>query len=308
MDILGYLITPLMGMVIGYFTNWIAIKMLFRPSYPHYLFGRRLPFTPGLIPKEKHRIAHTIGQTISKNLINKDVLSKNLLSEDVKGKIAASIDKYVDSLSSETSSLRDYLYSLLSKREVDTVLINAKDDVSSLIYEKLNNPIIGETIAKSAVEYAIEKIKHGLLGLIGLDKIVSFLSDIAEELLAKNINEMLKANSKTMVESVLGTESDKFLEKRVCDLVYSKSEKIAQIKGLILSAYNKVITDYLPQILETVNISGMVENKLNEMNVKETEALVLQVMNKELKAIIWLGALLGLIMGILTLVINSVSL
>lgn len=36
---------------------------------------------------------------------------------------------------------------------------------------------------------------------------------------------------------------------------------------------------------------------VNEMDVAETENLMLQVMNKELKAIVWLGAGLGLIMG-----------
>ena len=43
------------GAVIGAATNHLAIKMLFRPYKPYYLFGKQLPFTPGLIPKKKRR-------------------------------------------------------------------------------------------------------------------------------------------------------------------------------------------------------------------------------------------------------------
>ncbi len=48
-----YIIGALIGAVIGYITNWLAIKMLFRPREAKYIFGMKLPFTPGLIPKEK---------------------------------------------------------------------------------------------------------------------------------------------------------------------------------------------------------------------------------------------------------------
>ena len=57
---LSYLIGPISGGIIGYFTNWLAIKMMFRPQQPKYLFGVKLPFTPGLIPKEHGRIAEAI--------------------------------------------------------------------------------------------------------------------------------------------------------------------------------------------------------------------------------------------------------
>lgn len=46
------IIGPLVGAIIGLITNGIAIKMIFRPLYAKYLWGWKLPFTPGLIPKE----------------------------------------------------------------------------------------------------------------------------------------------------------------------------------------------------------------------------------------------------------------
>ena len=58
MDIfIKYIIPILVGGFIGWFTNYLAIKMLFRPYKEIRVFGIKLPFTPGLIPKEKERIA-----------------------------------------------------------------------------------------------------------------------------------------------------------------------------------------------------------------------------------------------------------
>ena len=54
---------PLVGGLIGLVTNGIAVKMIFRPLKPVYIGRFRLPFTPGLIPKERSRIARAIGDT-----------------------------------------------------------------------------------------------------------------------------------------------------------------------------------------------------------------------------------------------------
>jgi uncharacterized membrane protein YheB (UPF0754 family) len=49
--------------------------------------------------------------------------------------------------------------------------------------------------------------------------------------------------------------------------------------------------------IEAINIPVIIESRINEMDMNETEKLIFQVMDKELKAIVWLGALLGLLMG-----------
>ena len=73
----SYIVGPAVGAVIGYITNDIAIRMLFRPHQAKYIFGIHVPFTPGIIPKERGRIAESIGTAISVNLMNKEVLEKN---------------------------------------------------------------------------------------------------------------------------------------------------------------------------------------------------------------------------------------
>lgn len=65
---------PLVGGVIGYFTNDIAIRMLFRPYRAIYLGGRKLPFTPGLIPANQERLAKRISDTIMGSLLTPEEL------------------------------------------------------------------------------------------------------------------------------------------------------------------------------------------------------------------------------------------
>ena len=74
-----YIYAPLVGGVIGYITNDIAIRMLFRPHTAKHIMGWLVPFTPG-IPKEKGRIAEAVGTAICDNVISQEVLEKYLLS------------------------------------------------------------------------------------------------------------------------------------------------------------------------------------------------------------------------------------
>ncbi len=64
-----YLLPPVLGGIIGYFTNDIAIKMLFRPYRAIYIAGRKVPFTPGLIPRNQERLAKNISNTIMGSLL-----------------------------------------------------------------------------------------------------------------------------------------------------------------------------------------------------------------------------------------------
>ena len=70
------LLPPVLGGVIGYFTNDIAIKMLFRPYKPKVLFGKRIPFTPGLIPSNQARLAQKVSDVIMRSLLTPEELQK----------------------------------------------------------------------------------------------------------------------------------------------------------------------------------------------------------------------------------------
>ena len=71
-----FLVPPLAGGVIGYFTNDLAIKMLFKPYKAVYVWNKQLPFTPGLIPRNQERLANKVSDTIMGSLLTPDELHK----------------------------------------------------------------------------------------------------------------------------------------------------------------------------------------------------------------------------------------
>jgi uncharacterized membrane protein YheB (UPF0754 family) len=71
-----YLAPPLVGAVIGYFTNDIAIRMLFRPYRAKYLGKWRIPFTPGVIPHNQARLAQRVADSITGSLLTPEELEK----------------------------------------------------------------------------------------------------------------------------------------------------------------------------------------------------------------------------------------
>nr|WP_041235236.1 DUF445 family protein [Dactylococcopsis salina] len=70
------IVPPVAGGIIGYFTNDIAIKMLFRPYQPLYVGKQRLPFTPGLIPRNQGNLAKRVANTIMGSLLTPQELQK----------------------------------------------------------------------------------------------------------------------------------------------------------------------------------------------------------------------------------------
>jgi uncharacterized membrane protein YheB (UPF0754 family) len=86
-----YVAPPVAGAIIGYFTNDIAIKMLFRPYKAIYFGKRQLPFTPGLIPRNQERLAKRIADTIMGSLLTPGELQtlagRLLQTERVQGAI-----------------------------------------------------------------------------------------------------------------------------------------------------------------------------------------------------------------------------
>jgi uncharacterized membrane protein YheB (UPF0754 family) len=86
-----YVAPPVAGAIIGYFTNDIAIKMLFRPYKALYIGKRQLPFTPGLIPRNQARLALRIADTIMGSLLTpgelQNLAQRLLQTERVQGAI-----------------------------------------------------------------------------------------------------------------------------------------------------------------------------------------------------------------------------
>ena len=100
MDILRFILLVVIGGLIGWITNKVAIKMLFRPVNPHKIFG--ITFQ-GVFPRRKDQMAISLADIIEKELLSKEVIMNQLLGEEkleeIKGKLkSVLIDKLVEAI------------------------------------------------------------------------------------------------------------------------------------------------------------------------------------------------------------------
>jgi uncharacterized membrane protein YheB (UPF0754 family) len=292
-----YLIGPAVGAVIGYITNDIAIRMLFRPHQAKYIMGIHVPFTPGIIPKEKARIAGAIGKAVSENLMNRVVLEKSLLSDDMLKKISNAIDEFVTTQSGNDETIEQFALHYLSSDDINAMRSDVTGGIVKLVTAKLQNSDLGSSIAHMATEHVMEKTRNSLAGRLGAEMFIQPLAQPIEKILAKHINEILQNNSQQMIQDLVNKEASELMGMTMSQLTTGRDEQVEQIKRGVLNAYRTIIIEHLPRILQDIDISTIIEQRINEMDMNEAEAIIMDVMKKELRAIVWLGALLGCIMG-----------
>jgi len=92
--ILLFVVPPIAGAIIAYVTNVIAIKMLFRPLKEIRVFGIRLPFTPGILPRQRGNLAISIGAMVERELITPEVLRNRLSNLEI-SKLSPIISQYL---------------------------------------------------------------------------------------------------------------------------------------------------------------------------------------------------------------------
>ena len=301
---LQYISGPVLGAVIGYITNDIAIRMLFRPRTAKYIFGKRVPFTPGIIPKEKNRIAGAIGGAISENLMNKEVLEKTLLSDEMLEKLRNAVDEFFYTQLHNEETLEQFVSHYLTADEISAMRENTCDDIAKLITAKLRDKAIGANIAHAATQHVIDKTRSSVAGKIKADRVLEAIASPIESKLAQHINEVLRDQAPSMSTRIVYTEADKLMSMPMCELFKGHEQQLEQAREGIVSIYRTIINDHLPRILESINISKIVESRIQEMDMEEAEQIILSVMKKELRAIVWLGAFLGAIMGTIMTFIN----
>ncbi len=100
MDIVRFILLVLIGGLIGWITNKVAIKMLFRPVNPVKILG--ITFQ-GVFPRRKNQMAISLADIIEKELLSKEVIMDQLLGpeklEAIKGKLKESIvEKLVEAI------------------------------------------------------------------------------------------------------------------------------------------------------------------------------------------------------------------
>ncbi len=144
-----------MGALIGGVTNVIAVKMLFHPFKTYYIFNKRVPFTPGLIPKRRAEIADKIGQVVEEHLLTESMIQSKLNATATRTAIEEVIQKQIEKLKEDRISL-DYLankvdidIAQLANGKIETIM---SEKLELFYYDHRNTPItqlIPENIEKS---------------------------------------------------------------------------------------------------------------------------------------------------------------
>ncbi|MEE0083776.1 MAG: DUF445 family protein, partial [Paludibacteraceae bacterium] len=75
-------------------------------------------------------------------------------------------------------------------------------------------------------------------------------------------------------------------------------DKIISLKHDVVNLYSEKVKTELPRLLRTIDISKIVEDKIQSMDMPTVERLVLDVANNELYMLVWLGGLLGAVIGV----------
>ncbi|MGL4655061.1 MAG: DUF445 family protein [Sarcina sp.] len=231
-----YLVGALIGAIIGYFTNWLAIKMLFKPHTEKRIGGIKVPFTPGLIPKEKARIAKSIAESVGEHLINKESISKTLDKPEVKNKIKLAIDGKAIELLNKEGTLEERL------KDVFKDSYNEKEQlIEAKIYDKTIAMLEDEERQAKLSDFASNFIKQKLvqeptliiecLKNVDLKPIVDKISEKVDsagttEFIAENIDKIFDSleNSDKAIKDIIPERAFSAIEK----LVYDNKEVIVK--------------------------------------------------------------------------------
>ena len=84
---------PFISAFIGWFTNWIAIKMLFHPRLPKRFLG--ITFH-GIFPKRQKQFAEHLGKLVSNELLSFKDIEEKIIHPDNIEKIMPLVDDHID--------------------------------------------------------------------------------------------------------------------------------------------------------------------------------------------------------------------
>jgi uncharacterized membrane protein YheB (UPF0754 family) len=247
-----------------------------------------LPFTPGAIPKGRKRLASAVGHAVSDSLLTKNDIEALLLSEEVKEHVTAAVMKHLTvGLGSEIRLIAELTEEEYRKKRSELSLAVSKEIVDSIDLSSI--------MEEFGLEYIKERIHSKTLGrLIPGEKIDSIAMSVAQG--------MQGIVDEKGVDYVKGFVDKKFEEtdsRSIEDLISKTGDKEINLQEALTDGYTKLIHENIDRSMSHIDIAALIEDKINSMPIDELERLILTVMKKELNTIVSLGAVIGVILGLL---------
>lgn len=295
MSILNYISGPIVGAVIGYFTNYIAVKMLFRPYDPIKIGRFTLPFTPGIIPKRKGDIAVAIGNAVGKSLLTPDDIDKMLCSDEVEDAAVSAVASEIMKLNCD-NTLREVLLKFTDEENLVKLKTGICDKASEKITSRMVEMKLGSTLAEqvgAAVKNELSGMLFGGILSSGVDKYVAPVGS--------RINKYIESNGKDIISKEVGGFEDELLNMSMSQIFSEAHITEESVSNVLKNLYERYLIGSISKVAENIDIAKIVRDKIDEMSIAELEELVMSVMKKELGAIVNLGALIGLVIGVINI-------
>lgn len=295
MNMLHLLAGPLVGAVIGYFTNYIAVKMLFRPHYPVKIGNFLLPFTPGIIPRRKPQLARAVGRAVGDNLLTGEDIEQMLISEELVGSVEDAVCKFIYQ---DGSNGPRTIKNLAKPRMGELDYLKGREHLENAICGRILSEVeqipFGELIEREAQKLFREKMKDSILALMISDDIIrSFAITIGDYVMS-----YIQDNGHDIVFPMIDRQVEKIENKPFAEYLEEADMDEERLRQTIGATYREMVSAKAPELISKFHVSDVVEEKINQMDVMEVERLVLSVMEHELNSIVSLGAVIGFVIGI----------
>ncbi|MFP3089797.1 DUF445 domain-containing protein [Treponema sp. TIM-1] len=262
--LLGWLLPPLVGALIGYITNAVAIKMLFRPLRGIIFWGIRLPFTPGILPRQRYKLADSIGTMVERELFTAEIIKARLHHPDVQEYIRESLAHYTEQILttpleqispvpaamtdkspvSPDEDIRELLTRLARGFITSPAFNSVMDQLFSTLADTYGNRTIRDILGNSGeLEDAVERIvREGInSSMPALEYAITRVVEQAGPVLTGSFIQFLK---KEDIHRALETHGRIFLNKTIL--------KLNVFQRLFISAgqYDRTLHERMPEIID----------------------------------------------------------
>lgn len=163
-------ILTIVGAAIGWTTNVIAIKLLFRPLLPINILGFKIQ---GVIPKRRDEIAKSIGETVEEELLSVDEIIDQLLAGTDKQDILDMLKvKIVAMTEGKLPSFIPSAFSGMINKYIEDIIDEKGEDIIDELTENL--------IHKATSSISISKMIEEKISLFELEEIETMILKIAK--------------------------------------------------------------------------------------------------------------------------------
>lgn len=292
---LAWIAAPVIGGLIGLFTNSLAIKMLFRPHHAIYIGRFHVPFTPGLIPKEKDRIAGAIGEVIAKYLLDDTTIQKAVCDPKIKEKAAIYVHELILRMKQVTISLEVFL----DQKGILNSFNIAETKVRNSVGDYVTKMITESDFIDDLIQSALLSVQQEMNPLVG--KIAKHSLKAAEPQIIANTKEMLRERAPQMIGGYIDRKYVEICDYKICDLAEIAEKHEKEAIDFLWEKYVYFMKYQSSSLLKELNLQRIVEDRINGYDVAQLEKIILSISKKELNALVWLGGLLGMLMGFVNL-------